>query len=144
MIINCCLKIFLLLLLTFSKAHAQDHWTVLHNKKKMLNATAEDTTANQVVLKHGDLKKWGSLRIRYTEMPERTAWKRSLLLSNAGGAELQRASKKKLHIRNRILRNWARQNRRLFIYTTSIPTDPAVAATVRMRPVHLCTVMLQD
>src|SRR5688500_905515 len=109
-------------------SHAQDHWCVSHGKKTLLEATAEDTVNNKIVLKHEDLKKWGSVRIVYTENPERTDWQRTLFLAKGASEGLQTTGNR-LKIRNRNLRKAATQNVPLYLYTASLPADPAVAAT---------------
>jgi hypothetical protein len=137
-------SLFLILVLTFSNIHiqAQDRWTVTHNGKEVVVATTEDTVANKVTATHGDLKKWGVLRIKYKEVPERPDWKRTLLIVDSGQTELKAVSGNTLKLRNRVLRKWLRNSGKLFIYTSSIPADPERAATVRVRRVHLCTLLI--
>jgi hypothetical protein len=139
-------SLFLILILIFSSVHiqAQDRWLVTHNGKEVVAATAEDTVANRVTATHGDLKKWGALRLQYQETPERPDWKRTLFISDGGQTELKAVSRNKLKLRNRILRKWLRNSGTLFIYTSSIPADPERAATVRVRRVHLCTLLIAE
>ncbi|HUQ96714.1 MAG TPA: hypothetical protein VM010_03545 [Chitinophagaceae bacterium] len=135
---------FLCFILTFSNAHitAQDRWTITNRKKEVFAATIEDTTANRVTLTPEDLKNCGVLKIQYTEMPERAGWQRSLLLYDSNGNERKKITATRLKLRHRTLRQLGKNTRQLFLYTTSLPADPAVAATVRVRRVHLCTLIL--
>lgn len=143
---NPVMKILLVVLLTFSKAHirAQDNWTVTHLKKELLQASTEDTAANRVVLKYGDLKKWGALQLTYQEIPQRAGWKRTVFFIDDAQNEVATAHGNKFLFRNRKLRHAAKHARRLYVYTSTLPMDPDVAATVRVRRVHLCTLILED
>ena len=134
----------ILFLLTFSKphAHAQDSWTVTHNGKPVITATVEDTAANRITISKAALHKWGRLRLTYNEVPERKDWNRTLVLFNTTQKELLQKKGATLKIRNRRLRVLLKNAQSLSIHTFAIPADPAVAATVRVRSVHLCTLSL--
>jgi len=139
------MKGLLLFLLTFSIVHAgaQGRWTVTHNGNERLAATGEDTLANRIVLNYGDLKKCGALVVNYAETPERTDWKRTIILIDAAQNELAKATHNTLKISNRTLRSRTRNMKRLAVYTWAVPADPAVAAAVRVRRVHLCTFIIE-
>ena len=124
----------------------QDNWKIKWNKKVILNATTENETKNIKKLKKAELSKRYSLEINYKESDpaKEKAWNRSFLFFGDNDNELLR----KESVRNVTLT--AAELKRLFgdqkkirIYTMAIPTDPDLAARVRVRRIHLCTLELQ-
>jgi hypothetical protein len=140
------MKYLLLFFLTFSLCHAvaQDHWTVTYAKKEILRASAEDTLANRILMKRENLKKRGAVRLRYYEVPDRNDWKRTLIVQDNTGKEWLQAQGPSLKLRRRTLREMAAMAQPIAIYTSSLPADPERAATVRVRRVHLCTLLFAD
>ena len=135
------MKYLLLFLCTFSLGHAvaQDYWTVTYKGNEVLHAAAEDTLANRISIN----PKRGAVRLRYHEVPERKDWKRTLMAQDATGKEWQQADGHSLKLRHRALRKMTSTVQRIYLYTSSLPADPERAATVRIRPVHLCTLVFE-
>jgi hypothetical protein len=140
------MKYLLLFLCTFSLGHvvAQDHWTVTDDRNKVLHATGEDTLANRITINPNKIKKRGAVRLRYHEVPERKDWKRTLIVQDDTGKEWQQAEGHSLKLRHRALRKMAATAPRIEMYTSSLPADPERAATVRIRRVHLCTILFKE
>jgi hypothetical protein len=136
------MKYLLLFLCTFSLSHAvaQDHWTVTYDRNKVLHATAEDTLANRININ----PKGGAVRLRYHEVPERNDWKRTLIVQDDTGREWQQVEGHSLKLRHRALQKMAATVPRIEMYTSSLPADPERAATVRIRRVHLCTILFKE
>lgn len=139
----------ILILITISglALQAQDSWTIKWNDKALLTAENENETGNIVTINRVDLEqKQYSLEIIYTEASkeEAKAWKRSISLFNEKDREiLRKDSTRYLKINAANLKSLFDGNNQLKIYTMASPTDPALAARVRVRRVHLCTLELQ-
>ena len=124
----------------------QDSWKVKWNKKVLLDATRENETANTKKIKKADLSKKYLLEITYKESdPEKEkAWKRSFLFFGDTDNELLRKdSTRNIVITAAELKKLLGTQKKIRIYTLVIPTDPDLAARVRVRRVHLCTLLFQ-
>src|SRR5215217_6807019 len=111
------MKQVLLFLITFSILHtqAQDYWTVRDRNKIVLQAAHEDTVVNHVTLKKASLSKWGTLKLRYYENPERNDWKRTIALFGKADSEMVAAHGSKFKLRHRTLRKIRPTNNPVFI-----------------------------
>jgi hypothetical protein len=110
----------------------------------VLHATGEDTLANRITINPNKIKKRGAVRLRYHEVPERNDWKRTLIVQDDTGREWQQVEGHSLKLRHRALRKMAATVPRIEMYTSSLPADPERAATVRIRRVHLCTILFKE
>lgn len=140
------MKTLLLLVLTFLNVHAvqQDCWTVTHNNKLLLQVSKEDETANLVPVNKKALKKSGHLTVNYTENNKQKDWVRTIALVDENGNELLKQSGTVLKVGNAKLASLANIYKTIKIYSWAVPSDPQLAATVRVRRVHLCTLTLKD
>jgi hypothetical protein len=77
-------------------------------------------------------------------VPERNDWKRTLIVQDDTGREWQQVEGHSLKLRHRALRKMAATVPRIEMYTSSLPADPERAATVRIRRVHLCTILFKE
>ena len=123
-----------------------DSWKITWNKKVILETSKSDETANIRKIKAADLKKNYVLQITYKESDPKKIkeWNRSFMFFNESDNEISRKDN---------TRNWkitATELKKLFgdkkkikIYTIAVPSDPDLAARVRVRRVHLCTLELQ-
>ena len=141
-------KILLLLSLSFvymlpqAQKAQPDSWKITWNKKVILETSKSDETANIRKIKAADLKKNYVLQITYKESDPKKIkeWNRSFMFFNESDNEISRKDS---------VRNWkitAAELKKLFgdkkklkIYTIAIPSDPDLAARVRVRRIHLCT-----
>ena len=140
------MKIFTLLLsltLGFS-ALAQDNWKVALNGKELLSTAEEKPEGNIVTLSKADLAKTANFLVKFTEKEPQTGWKRSIVLVDKGENEVQAETGRILTVSSKTLLTHLLRAGTLYIYTWALPTDPELAARIRVRRVHLCTIKLKD
>lgn len=83
------------------------------------------------------------LEIIYKEAERKADWTRTLLIFDNSDNELARFENGyKTKLGGDVLKNIIGNNKTLKVYTISLPTDPEMAARVRVRRVHLCTLVL--
>lgn len=138
------MKIFFLILLSFTgfAAFAQDSWKVCLNKKILLTASTEDAEKNIIHLSPSNLKKSKQLEVIYTEASPQKGWQRTIALYNNNDFELKQQTTKRFTIKTLELLALFQKFKILNVYTMSLPTDPKMKAQVRIRRVHLCTLVL--
>ena len=139
------MKWFLLLMmgLIIQTSEAQDKWIVHVNKKAVLEATEESVENNRVRLKAAELKKTNNFVLTYFENPKQKGWTRSIMIFDSTDKELKRIKGTKLSLTNSNLLSLLKKHKSILIYTWSIPDDPALKARIRVRRVHLCTLVLE-
>lgn len=123
-------------------AAAKPGWQVFVNKQLILQSNTEDPDANSKMVKASDLFTNNGLQIIYTEAPD-AKLNRSYVIMDVNRRELFRTENTKQPIGGAELKKAIGDQSTIVIYTVAIPSDPAIAATVRVRPVHLCTLILQ-
>ncbi len=123
---------------------AQDSWKIKLNGKILLSSNAENETKNTKKIKKTGLNNTGSLDIVYKDVDPVSGWKRSLLFFDENDNELIRKDSIKgtTKITTRSLKLLFTERKKIKIYTVSLPADPNLAASVRVRRVHLCTLEL--
>jgi hypothetical protein len=136
---------FALGVLTLSFMNNQtDNWKVFHNKNLLLSASEESEEKNRVTLSKAELSQTGVLALSYTGAALDTGWKRSFMIIDESGNILgEKESYYGFKLKNADLKKLFGKGSILKIYTWAIPKDPAKAALVRVRRVHLCTVVLK-
>ncbi|MFN2457752.1 MAG: hypothetical protein ABR502_06105 [Chitinophagaceae bacterium] len=120
-----------------------DSWKIVHNRNLMLHTSVENSKKNVISIKIADLKKSGYLWVNYTEVNKQKGWRRVIALVDDKENELLKRGGNLFKVTNPHLRSIANHIKTIHIYTWALPTDPKVAATVRIRRVHLCTVVLK-
>ena len=133
-------------IMTLSNGQIQignDSWKVEHNGKIKLKASEENEGKNVITIKKDDLKKTGVLLVAYKEMDGQRGWQRSITLFDEKDNKLLKSEGALAKVPNEKLAELANRYKIIKIYTWSLPTDPAVAATVRIRRVHLCTILIK-
>jgi hypothetical protein len=143
-------KKFLLLILSFAyllpQAQQGDSWKIKWNKKIILETGQENETANTRRIKEADLDKNCFLEILYKEADAKKEkeWNRSFIFFGENDSELSRKdSSRKIKISGAELKKLFGNKKKVMLFTIAIPTDPEMAAIVRVRRVHLCTLELQ-
>ncbi len=121
---------------------AKPGWQVFVNKQLILQSNTEDPAANSKTVKAKDLFTNNGLQIIYTEEPD-AQLNRSYIIMDNNRRELFRAENTKQPFNAAELKKAIGDQNTIVLYTVAIPSDPALAATVRVRPVHLCTLILQ-
>jgi len=121
-----------------------DSWKVYHNKKLLVNANEENETKNIVAINKTELNKAGELIVMYEEGNPNKEWKRTIAILDEKDINLfEKAEINKIQVSNTILKKLTAGKTKLKIYSWSIPKDPAKAALIRIRRVHLCTLELK-
>lgn len=134
---------FLFIAAIFSLAiQAQQSWTVIHQKKTLLKNVEEDKEGNIIKIKKSTLSLSGCLTISF-KVNDGTVI-RTLMADDSSrvGIKSWENVKKTVSISNADLKKLFRGRNKIMLYFTEIPKDPAKAAVVRMRPLHLCTLEL--
>lgn len=144
------MKSSLLLLCLFGLAlpafSQQDSWTITWNGKTKLKAREENETSNIVALRKSELTKSRRLMIVYKEgqIKNIKALRRSLLIYDDKDQEVWKGdSTRTATLNGEKLAALFSGTSMLKIYTIAVPSDPKMAARVRVRRVHLCTLQLQ-
>jgi len=126
-------------------ANAQpDSWKIYHNKKLLLTGTEENETKNIVKIKRSEFNKGGQLSIEYIAATPNKEWTRTIMIVDDKDSTLyERSGITALKLTNAKLKKLSSKKTRIKIYTRAMPKDPAKAALVRIRKVHLCTLELE-
>jgi len=119
-----------------------DTWKLSHNGKIRLTAS-EENEKNRVEIRAAELNKKGLLSIAYKEGQPQPDWQRELMIYDPADNDLLRQQGSLLKISNAELKKLFGKSKTLVVYTMSLPKDPNLAATVRVRRVHLCTLVLK-
>jgi len=140
------MKIILLILsFIFSAtimAQKYDSWTVYHNRKEMgsFNLKKETNDENRVVLLNRTLEGPGFLVIEFTPNEEQAEWIRTIAFVDSSDKNIREYNNTLLlRIHNAEIAGIMEGRQKVKVYSWAIPKDPAIAATVRVRRVLLCT-----
>jgi hypothetical protein len=140
-------RIYSLLIFIFTTmfANAQDSWKIKFNSKVVLSATTDDETTNTRKIKRTELDGKGSLDVLYKSSKPATEWIQSLMFYGETDNEVFRKDSVNgtTQIKLATLKELFGTKSKIRIYTIAIPSDPDLAARVRVRRVHLCTLELQ-
>jgi hypothetical protein len=135
---------FLFLLILISLAgFGQGSWKVRLNEKTVLNTTVEDEEKNIILLKKSDLRKKKDFTLQFREENKKADWERTLMVYDEKDRELVKQKGNQLKVKNSRLLTYFSETAQLKIYTIALPTDPTLRAAIRVRRVHLCTLVLQ-
>ena len=138
-------KLFLLITaFIFSMTiYGQQRWTVSHQKMVILKNVEEDPESNTITVTKSSLSQEGNLTFTF-KINDGTV-NRTLMADDSSrvGIKSWENIKKTTSISNAELKKLFNGRTKIMFYFTEIPKDPAKAAVVRMRPVHLCTLMLK-
>jgi hypothetical protein len=138
-------KIYLVTLLLFSALFmaAQNNWKVTLNNKTLLSTGKEDEQANCRKISAAAWGADGYLQVAYKDANPEKEWSRSIFFTDEADNELIRndnTANVKISL-SELKKAFAGRNK-IKIFTTATPTDPDLAARVRIRRVHLCTLEL--
>lgn len=122
-------------------------WTVSRHKSILLSAHNEDAEKNIIHIKKQWLQQDYPWIINLSE-PSRDfdpqKWKNVFGVFDKNDKELLRKEDTTtLTLSGIDIKNWLGIKKEFFIYTWSIPRDPALAAQIRIRRVHLCTLTVE-
>ena len=125
-----------------AQALQNETWIISHNSKQKLKTATENEQKNLVRIPGADLKRPGQLFVNYTGRHQKD-WKRIIALYDTRDNELLKHNGNLLKVGNSKLNSLANSADTIKIYTMALPSDPAVAATVRVRRIHLATLVIQ-
>jgi hypothetical protein len=140
------MKLFLFILLSSllsTTSTAQDSWKLVYMNQVKLQTSKEDPSENIVRIRKTSLAKKGYFHLTYKEDPPKKDWKREIIIFDTADNELFRQKGSQLKLQNATLKKLFKKSDTLEIYTISLPADPKAAALVRVRRVHLYTLILK-
>ena len=139
------MKILYALLLSFTSisAIAQDSWKVCLDKKVLLSTPLEDAEKNVIKISSADLKKAKTFILSYKEAAPQKDWERTITTYDEKDNELKKQTGKKFVLKIAEFKALLEKYKIIKIYTINSPTDPKLKSQVRLRRVHLCTLVLQ-
>ncbi len=144
------MTIFLSLSFVYMLGQAQDaqpdSWKITWNKKIILHSSTSNEAANVRKIKSADLNKNYILQISYKEadVKKEKDWIRSFTFFDETDNEITRKdSTRKVKIAAAELKKMFGDKKMVKIYTVAIPSDPNLAARVRVRRLHLCTLVVE-
>lgn len=121
-------------------------WQIKHDKKQLFSATKESADSNNITLSIADFKEKGCYTISYVEdntATRKMKWIRTIAIYDEKDNELYKKSAASVKIPDTDIKKMLTDNNTIRIYTWSLPKDPAEAARIRVRRVHLCTIVLR-
>jgi hypothetical protein len=137
--------IFLIPLFIFSTtvmAQKYDSWKLYHNRKLAgsFNLKKETNNENKVVLLNRTLEGPGFLVIEFTPNEEQAEWIRTIAFVDSSDKNIREYNNTLLlRIHNAEIAGILEGRQKVKVYSWAIPQDPALAATVRVRRILLCT-----
>jgi hypothetical protein len=138
-------KIILLLFFTGAAfmVNAQMNWNVSYRNKAVFKKITENVAKNNFTIAKSNLSKPGSLILTLNSAD--TAYNITLMADdeNRSGIKSWENITRPVTISNADLKGLFADKKTIHFYYTSIPKDPEKAMLVRMRPVHICTVVLK-
>ena len=137
--------IFYILILTLPSiiaAQDYDSWAIYHNRKEVskFNNKKETNDERKVTLLNRILEGPGFFIIEYTPAAEQSDWIRTIGFFDTSGKSIREYSNTLfLKIHNSDIAGIMENRQQVKVYSWAVPKDPAVAATVRVRRILLCT-----
>jgi hypothetical protein len=138
-------KLILYILVLFSaNAHAQsyDKWEIYQNRKEVssFNNKKETNDERKVLLLNRFLEGPGFFVIEYTPAAEQAEWIRTIAFYDSTDKQIREYNNTLfLRIHNSEIAGIMEGRQKVKVYSWAVPKDPAVAATVRVRRILLCT-----
>ncbi|HEU5164270.1 MAG TPA: hypothetical protein VFU29_01950 [Chitinophagaceae bacterium] len=138
-------KLFLHILILFSvtvQAQSYDKWDIYQNRKEVssFNNKKETNDERRVVLLNRFLEGPGFFVIEYTPAAEQAEWIRTIAFYDSTDKQIREYNNTLfLRIHNSEIAGIMEGRQKVRVYSWAVPKDPAVAATVRIRRILLCT-----
>lgn len=131
------MKLLIVFLLLSFNVMAQDNWKVKQNDRVVLKADGEDEEKNVVTIRSSAP---AALSILLGGKAPEKDWTRSIFIVDANDNEVYRKDNvQQLKLTAALVKKLSANNKTLRVFTIALPNDPEVAARVRVRRVHLCT-----
>ena len=138
-------KLFLYVLILFSatvQAQSYDKWEIYQNRKEVskFNNKKETSDEKRVLLLNRFLEGPGYFVIEFTPAAEQAEWIRTIAFYDSTDKEIREYNNTLfLRIHNSEIAGIMEGRQKVRVYSWAVPKDPAVAATVRVRRILLCT-----
>jgi hypothetical protein len=138
-------KLFLYALILFSatvQAQSYDKWEIYQNRKEVssFNNKKETTDEKKVLLLNRTLEGPGFFVIEYKPAAEQAEWIRTIAFYDSTDKQIREYNNTLfLQIHNSEIADIMEGRQKVRVYSWAVPKDPAVAATVRVRRILLCT-----
>src|SRR6185503_9032877 len=119
-----------------------DSWAVYHNRKEVskFNNKKETTDERKIILLNRLLEGPGFFIIEYTPAADQSDWIRTIGFFDSTGKSIREYSNTLfLKIHNSEISGIMENQPKVEVYSWAVPKDPAIAATVRVRRILLCT-----
>lgn len=123
-------------------AQKYDSWKVYHNRKEVgsFNLKKETNNENKIVLLNRTLEGPGFVVIEFTPNEEQAEWIRTIAFVDSSDNTIKEYNNTLLlRIQNTEIAGIMEGRQKVKVYSWAIPKDPAIAATVRVRRILLCT-----
>lgn len=139
-------KIILLLFCFFAlaalKAGASDNWRITFNNKVIFKGS--DNQMNPLaILKRTKVRKSDCLLIQYNTQDADKRWKRIFYINDSSEQSIKTIDLDEqngsVSVDASVLQEMTKKSP-VFIYTVSLPKDPALAAAIRVRRILLCKI----
>ena len=138
-------KLFLYVLILFSatvQAQSYDSWEIYQNRKEVskFNNKKETNDERRVLLLNRFLEGPGFFVIEYTPSAEQAEWIRTIAFYDSTDKQIREYNNTLLlRIHNSEIAGIMEGRQKVRVYSWAVPKDPALAATVRVRRILLCT-----
>jgi len=138
-------KLFLYTLILSSasvQAQSYDKWEIYQNRKEVsaFNNKKETNDEKRVVLLNRSLEGPGFFVIEYKPAAEQAEWIRTIAFYDSTDKQIREYNNTLfLRIHNSEVADIMDGRQKVKVYSWAVPKDPAVAATVRVRRILLCT-----
>ena len=127
---------------TSLQAQSYDSWNVYHNRKEVskFNNKKEPKDERKVLLLNRFLEGPGFFIIEYTPAAEQSEWIRTIGFFDSTDKSIREYSNTLfLRLHNSEIAGIMEGRQKVKVYSWAVPKDPAIAATVRVRRILLCT-----
>ena len=124
------------------QAQSYDSWEIYQNRKEVskFNNKKETNDERRVVLLNRFLEGPGFFVIEYTPAAEQAEWIRTIAFYDSTDKQIREYNNTLfLRIHNSEIAGIMEGRQKVRVYSWAIPKDPAVAGTVRIRRILLCT-----
>ena len=138
-------KLLLYTLILFSatvQAQSYDKWEIFQNRKEVssFNNKKETTDERKILLLNRFLEGPGFFVIEFKPAAEQAEWIRTIAFYDSTDKQIREYNNTLfLQIHNSEIAGIMEGRQKVKVYSWAVPKDPAIAATVRIRRLLLCT-----
>ncbi len=131
--------------LLFLKVKANDSCTIFLNKKTIFKgAVDQENAVGYLNLKHVRYKKCDCITIKFKSDNENKGWYRTFFINTENDQQIKKIEMPKqsgaVTVSATVLNKQQEKRQPFFIYTTSLPADKKMAASIRVRRVLICKI----